>query len=61
MSEGIHIKLQMTKRSSYESTFASYVAMEWLTGNVTYRLYKINVAITLYVCHSTEYSKIIDF
>ena len=61
MSEGIYIKLQMTKRSSYEGTFGSYVANYGVANwRATYRLYKTNVAITLYIYHSTEYSGIID-
>ena len=46
MSEGIHIKLQMTKGVVMKVLL---VAMEWPTGNMTYRLYKTNVAITVYV------------
>ena len=46
MSEGLHIKLQ--KGIVIKALLAaSLLAMEWLTGNMTYRLYKTNVAITL--------------
>ena len=55
-------EISSCRRLSYKSTSVGYsynVAM--LLENMTYRLYKTNVAIAHNYNHSIEYSEIIDF